>query len=110
MVRKALYGGRTNAVRLYHKCENGEKIRYIDVTSLYPFVQKYGVFPTGHPTIITEQFDYSINKYFGIIKCTLLPPKNLYLPVIPLRINKKLVFTLCFKCAEEENQLELCKH
>jgi hypothetical protein len=30
--------------------------------------------------------------------------------VIPLRINKKLVFTLCFKCAEEENQLELCKH
>lgn len=34
MVRKALYGGRTNAVRLYHKCENGEKMRYIDVTSL----------------------------------------------------------------------------
>ena len=44
MVRKALYGGRTNAVRLYHKCENGEKIRYIDVTLLYPFLQSMAYF------------------------------------------------------------------
>ena len=64
LLRKALYGGRTNALKLYHNCENGEKIRYIDVTSLYPYVQKYGIFPKGHPRIITDVFDYNFNAYF----------------------------------------------
>ncbi len=35
------------------------------------------------------------------MKCKLLPPKNLYIPVIPARINNKLVFPLCNKCALE---------
>lgn len=43
--REAFYGGRTNAVKLYHQCQNGEKIRYIDVCSLYPWVCKTGEFP-----------------------------------------------------------------
>ena len=48
--RDALYGGRTNATRLY--CEEGD-IRYVDVCSLYPYVLKYKPFPIGHPQIIT---------------------------------------------------------
>ena len=47
--RDALFGGRTNAVRLYHKCSPEEKIKYMDYTSLYPDVMKNGVFPIGHP-------------------------------------------------------------
>ena len=98
--RDALYGGRTNALKLYHKCtEPGEEIHYIDYTSLYPYVQKYGVFPTHHPDIITENFD---KKYFGIIKCRILPPCGLYIPVLPVRIIGKLLFPLCRKCAEEK--------
>ena len=57
-IREALYGGRTNAFRLYYKCLPNEKIFYYDFTSLYPAVQKYGIYPMGHPTIITENFDY----------------------------------------------------
>jgi hypothetical protein len=38
--RDALFGGRTNAAQLYHKCGDREKIKYYEVTSLYPFVQK----------------------------------------------------------------------
>ena len=34
----------------------GEKIKYCDVTSLYPWVCKYGMFPLGAPTVITEDF------------------------------------------------------
>ena len=39
--RDTFFGGRTNAAKLHHKCQVGEKIRYVDVTSEYPFVNKY---------------------------------------------------------------------
>ena len=32
--RDALYGGRTNASKLYHRCEGDEQIKYVDFTSL----------------------------------------------------------------------------
>ena len=35
--RDALFGGRTNAAKLYHKCGDGEKIKYYDVTPLNNF-------------------------------------------------------------------------
>jgi hypothetical protein len=34
--RSAFYGGRTNATRLYHVAQEGERIRYADINSLYP--------------------------------------------------------------------------
>jgi len=38
--------GRTNALKLHHQCRGREQIRYIDYTSLYPYVQKYMPMPT----------------------------------------------------------------
>lgn len=73
--RDALFGGRTNALQLYYNCQLNEEIHYIDYTSLYPYVQKYGIYPIGHPEIICENFDLN-KKYFGIIKCKILPPRN----------------------------------
>jgi len=106
--RDALYGGRNNAFKLYYKCSFNQRIRYFDFNSLYPYVQKYKRFPVGHPEIITENFQ-NIEIYFGIIKCRVIPPRKLYVPVLPLKINKKLVYTLCFSCALGKNQHE-CKH
>ncbi len=40
--REGLFGGRTNATKLYHKCGPGEIIRYGDFTSLYPYICKVG--------------------------------------------------------------------
>ena len=43
----AFFGGRTNAVQLHreaHECK-GEKIKYVDVTSLYPWVNKNKMYP-----------------------------------------------------------------
>ena len=108
-LRDALYGGRTNALKLYHKCSADERISYIDFCSLYPAVQKYCIYPTGHPTIISENFDYN-KVYFGIIKCQILPPKDLYLPVLPLKINNKLIFTLCMACAKDQINNFKCSH
>ena len=105
--RDALFGGRTNAAKLYHKCSDNEKIRYYDFTSLYPFVQKTCKFPKGLPQVITENF-ISIENYFGVVNCVVIPPQNLLFPVLPLRINNKLVFTLCKTCAE--NCDPICNH
>ena len=58
---------------------------------------------SAHPEIITENKNYSDNFYFGLMKCRLITPINLYLPVIPTRINGKLMFPLCYKCASESN-------
>lgn len=35
----------------------------------------------------------------GIIKVNVTPPKNLYVPVLPIRFDKKLLFVLCKECA-----------
>jgi len=50
--RDALYGGRTEAMRLHYKIREGEEtVQYVDVMSLYPYVCKYFKFPLGHPVI-----------------------------------------------------------
>lgn len=111
-IRNCLYGGRTNAIILHKKCKSDEYISYIDVTSLYPYVQKYKKFPVGHPIIITDNFSTELKKYkkfFGLIKCSINPPKALYLGVLPVRINNKLCFPLCYKCANDLNK-EVCNH
>ena len=46
--RDALYGGRTEAMRLHYKARKGETIQYVDVLSLYSYICKYGMFPVGH--------------------------------------------------------------
>ena len=106
--RDALYGGRTNAFQLYYKCKPNEKIKYYDFTSLYPAVQKQEVYPIGHPKIITKFVNNEISKFFGLIKCKVVSPARLYAPVLPARINHKLVFTLCQQCALDQEAL--CKH
>jgi hypothetical protein len=112
-IRNCLYGGRTNAIKLYYKCKNNEYISYIDVTSLYPFVQKYKRYPVGHPIILRSNFDLHLKrfkKFFGFMKCRILAPKGLYLGVLPTRLNGKLVFPLCQKCAIDSNKTPFCNH
>ena len=106
--RDALFGGRTNAAKLYHKCLHGEKIKYYDVTSLYPFVQKTGCYPFGAPIIITDVYNNDINNYFGLIQCEILAPRKLRFPVLPARIGGKLLFVLCSACANTKQ--EKCDH
>jgi len=39
--RDALYGGRTEALRLHYKARENETIQYVDVMSLYLYICKY---------------------------------------------------------------------
>ena len=43
--RDAFVGGRTGAISLLEEAGEDEKILYVDVTSLYPWVNKNGVYP-----------------------------------------------------------------
>lgn len=106
LIRDAFYGGRTEVFKEYYKCGPGECIQYFDVTSLYSYImyaRMYGFtketysisrevfFPIGHPKRITSDFQ-SLDQYFGCVKCTVIPPKDLYLPLLSERSDGKLMF------------------
>ncbi|KAK6167069.1 hypothetical protein SNE40_021176 [Patella caerulea] len=107
-VRDAFYGGRTNLLKFYHKARKNERIRYLDFTSLYPYVNKISKYPVAHPEIILQGF-LPLENYVGFVKCSILPPQNLYIPVLPFRANGKLMFPLCGKCVMEQNK-SICTH
>ena len=106
--REALYGGRTEATKLFHEVQDGETIRNLDFTSLYPWTNKYCPYIVGHPKIITNDFE-DINGYFGLIRCTVLPPRWLYHPVLPVQCHDKLIFALCGTCTTEKRRA-YCPH
>lgn len=87
--------------------EVGEKIHYVDVTSLYPWVNKTALYPVGHPQIITSPPHCDINRFFGIAHVDILPPPGLFHPVLPVRSGGKLTFPLCSACVGEQQALPL---
>ncbi|XP_032235990.1 uncharacterized protein LOC116617401 [Nematostella vectensis] len=110
--RNALFGGRTNAIQL--RCDASEEpagtiIEYKDFCSLYPYANSRKNYPKGHPQVITCDFG-PVTEYKGLLKVRVLPPRDLYFPVLPMRINDKLMFVCCPRCAEEERQDRGCDH
>ena len=103
-LRHAFYGGRTGATCLYHKTNEaqGEKVHYIDVTSEYPWVNKYRTYAVGHPQILTSPQTTDLSDYYGIAKVDIVPPEELFNPVLPHRSGGKLTFPLCCTCVEQQ--------
>ena len=136
--RESLYGGRTEAIRtqVFARTTNSQGvIEYVDVTSLlephptlllqitsssrYPYVMWMNSFPVGHCVHLFDEKIKDVDKLIAqfpqlILKCRLLPPRNLIFPLLPLKVkqekNGKLsVYTLCRVCAEKE-QKGVCRH
>ena len=74
-----------------------------DVTLLYTWVNKTGKILMDHPNIITENFK-DIAEYGGLVKCKVLAPRRLYMPVLPTKCNGKILFRLCCYCGETYQQ------
>ena len=89
--REAFFGGQTGAVAL-HAVAGEEEIRYVDVTSLYLWVNKNCPYPIGHPQIVTQPVDHSLGSCFGIATVDILPPAGLFHPVLPVHSGQKLLF------------------
>ncbi|KAG5861535.1 hypothetical protein JTB14_030294 [Gonioctena quinquepunctata] len=98
--RDAFYGGRTGNTFEYYKAQNDEKIKYVDVCSLYPWVCKYGKFPVGHPKVYVGSECPTLSSVSGLIRCKVLPPRELFHPVLPVKMNNKLMFVLCCACGQ----------
>ncbi|KAK3926575.1 putative DNA polymerase [Frankliniella fusca] len=112
-IRDTLAGGRTSALRWYHKAdvENGEKIKMVDVVSEYPGCNLRGKYPILHPRIFREGDPDmpTVDEWNGLVKCTVLPPRDLFLPVLWVKAHGKLLFPLCHTCVETENT-DICRH
>ena len=109
--RDAFKGGRTETARMawnIESCEYGIGVGYVDFTSLYPWTNLHCVYPVGHPKIITSDFS-TIDSYFGLVQCSVLPPQNLKHGVLPVREQGRLMFPLCRKCVETL-QVDPCRH
>ncbi|XP_016841608.1 uncharacterized protein LOC107981175 [Nasonia vitripennis] len=77
---------------------------------------KEGKFPIGHPDIfVGDEFrqltgeNNCLSMVEGLVKCRILPPRDLFLPVLPVRVHKRLMFPLCQTYCENLEQ-EDCNH
>jgi hypothetical protein len=72
--------------------KDDEKILYYDVCSLYPFINKYFKVPIGHPDILLGDTAraIAIHVFEGIVKIKVLPPRDLFHPVLPQKMHNKV--------------------
>ncbi|KAK3925572.1 putative DNA polymerase [Frankliniella fusca] len=112
-LRDALTGGRTSAMQWHCKADiaQGEKIKMVDVVSEYPSANLRGRYPVGHPTLYLPNDPNlpPVDQWNGVIKCTVLPPRDLFVPLLPYRAQGRLMFPLCRTCVENLNQ-DKCDH
>lgn len=77
--------------------------------------------PVGHPLVYmgdeacqsifeNEILHCNDNPPLGFLKASILPPRNIFIQVLPCKINNKLLFTLCRMCAIAKNNNEHCEH
>ena len=91
--RDALFGGRTEGFKSYVKCNDHQKIYYLDVVSLYPTVNALDDYAVGFKKYVDVTIDdIKNNKFIGLVKCDVTPPKDLYVPVLPDNTGGKLLF------------------
>ena len=124
--REALYGGRTEVFKFCHilsekDLTRGVRIKMLDAVSLYPTVQKKDDFPRiTHPVEILygakqvpkEGKNWGtkeLQEHFGIIKCLIEAPPDLWVPVLPQRCRGKTVFALCRTCGQYASP-DACRH
>jgi hypothetical protein len=99
-IRDALFGGRTECVNTYVKCTQGQKIFHFDITSEYPTVNALDDYPVDFKQVYKPTIEEIMDDSFiGIVKCSVVPPKDLYIPVLPDRVkaadgSEKLLFHL----------------
>lgn len=103
--RDALYGWRTEAMRLHYRVKKDEEtIQYVDVMNLFPSECKYLNLPVGHTKIHVDCEDIKTTLAKGLVLCTVLPPRDLYHPVLPYMCNGRILFCVCRTCAESGSQ------
>ena len=91
---------RTNATKLYYKAKENEMVKCYDVTSLYAYTNKYEKYMVGHCSAImglpdnTKKVTILVWHIKGYYHLVVLPPRGLLHPVLPVKMDNKLLFPL----------------
>ncbi|CAF4793707.1 unnamed protein product [Rotaria socialis] len=119
-VRASFNGGMVDSNYLYFDCEKkGENysIEYHDVTSLYSHIMRESDFPVGEwenllgdqlPSVDELEKLLKETPNIGLISCQILPPQDIYNPILGVKINNKLVVPICYTCAKLKSSV--CQH
>lgn len=109
--RDAVFGGRVEVFRLLFESNENQSMQVLDVVSEYPYVLMTKIFCVGSPIKIYRGDDCpkEIENIHGLFQGIILPPQDLLIPLLPIRIRKKLFFTLCYTCASNL-QINQCQH
>lgn len=118
MIREGFCGGRTCVMQAYVKSdpEAGRRIRYADVTSLYPWVNSTCEYPKGHPKVasfgsegekITDITLGLCTDKLGFSRVDVIPPQGLLHPVLPEKRDHRLQFDLLPKISKVFSSVEL---
>ena len=78
--------------------------------SLYPWVNKNGEYPLGHPEIISQPSHTDLFRYFSLAKCMVLPPHSLFHPMLPYHHAGKVTFSPCASCMTKEMSKPFLEH
>jgi predicted GIY-YIG superfamily endonuclease len=115
-IKRANAGGRTGPTKLYYKAQAEEKIHYVDMTSLYPFINAYGRYPVEHPVVYVPVWPDIHNKItsmqnLAVIECDVDCPQDLYHPLLHYHcpVTDRLMFDLRPKRKVSYTSLELQK-
>ncbi len=127
--RDAIKGGRTEVFQTQAQSDDEMEINYYDYVSLYPSIMRgrlpaisseepcssgtdgFARYPIGHPEYIKRPSVADatkallIDKYYGFIKCQILPPQDLKIPVLGNTFDNKFKFALCATCASSLTSL-----
>ena len=109
-IRQGFYGGRTNVMRVHvdHSelplGEENKSIKYVDVTSLYPWVNATKDYPMGEyvyndytdaPKLDGDEIAEILCNVFGFLEVDVTCPPSLLHPVLPSRSDDgRLLFDL----------------
>ena len=125
-IRSSFCGGRTCVMQAFARSSSSSssgdtddgKVKYVDITSLYPWVNATQEYPLGH----YEHWDYTLNpiteaalisgviqNVFGFICVDVEPPTDLLHPVLPEKKHSRLMFDLEPKARQFFSSMELKK-
>lgn len=101
-VRRGFFGGRTCVMQAHVVAGPGESIRYVDVTSLYPWVNTFCEYPLGdykremYKVPVTDPDDIllTIDFTFGFLEVDITCPRDLLIPLLPEKKKNALQFDL----------------
>jgi DNA polymerase elongation subunit (family B) len=123
--REGLRGGRCETFRLLFdlQAHPERKMFYIDKNSLYPTVAVGEEYPVGESeTLMGEELRHRLSIdgrgvidredgvcCLGLLQATLEAPDSLFLPILPVMSDQKLMFGLCSTCVKTRKP-KLCTH